>query len=267
MNLHGCWAFRLQTIPATPATTNSSSLIPNVSATANIPITKARKQKQKKQPAAALDKQPSRWFFLPTGPSDHDVSPTSSSRTNPNFSIFNSPFAYSHVSLDMSERSNSPVDSSPYSEVPTEPLPPNDALQMQQYMTRRSHFLSDFEAYSPVRNMQMLAHHVFELSEGVGRLQVGVGRLNDDHTSSRRQFSIMAANQRDTSESIMGLAQDMEQVKGGVEGVRTELKGDIGGLRGEIDALRSEMHNIRQETQQNFAEIKQMLAMMVQVRG
>ncbi|KAA8912334.1 hypothetical protein FN846DRAFT_325068 [Sphaerosporella brunnea] len=214
----------------------------------------------------------------------------------------------------MSERSNSPSESSPYSEVPTEPLPPRDHLQMQQYMLRRSHFLSDYEAYNPVQNMRMLAHHVFELSEGVGklsggveRLHSGLSRLSDESDSMRRQFSFFTENQHEARESIRAIAQDMEaigsdmaevtngvvavrnelkqdigdvrnelkqdigdvrnELKQDIGNVRNELKADIGGLRGEIETLRSEMHNIRQETQQGFAEIKAMLAMMVQVRG
>jgi seryl-tRNA synthetase len=131
---------------------------------------------------------------------------------------------------------------------------------MEQYMHRRSHFLSDFERYNPVQNMQMLAHHVFELSEGVGRLK-------DDFTGSRRLLSIVAANQREENESIRAVGEDLGRVKENVSGVHSELKDEIGGLRGEIDQLRSEMHSIRQETQQGFAEIKQMLTMMVAVRG
>jgi len=149
--------------------------------------------------------------------------------------------------------------SSPYSEIATEPLPEHEQMQVHQYMSRRSIFLSDFERYNPVQNMQMLAHHVFELSEGVGRLK-------NDLTDSRRMLDFVSSNQRQHDDSIRNVGSDLDVVHHKVDHMgnalgdtRGELKSDIGGLREDINSLRSEMHTIRQETQQGIMDLKQLL--------
>ncbi|KAI5846702.1 hypothetical protein BZA05DRAFT_406350 [Tricharina praecox] len=157
--------------------------------------------------------------------------------------------------------------SSPYSEIATEPLPENEQLQIHDYMNRRSIFLSDFERYNPVQNMQMLAHHVFELSEGVGRMK-------NDLTESRRMVGFVSDNQRQHDTSIRHVGSDLNVVHHKVDTVgnalgetRAELKNDIGGLREDINSLRSEMHSIRQETQQGIMDLKQLLMSLAPLRA
>jgi len=160
------------------------------------------------------------------------------------------------------------------SEVATEPLPESERQLVYEYMSRRQHFLSDYERYNPVQNMQMLANHVFDLSENIYRLK-------SDFTSSRRLLDIVSANQRDGNESIMNvgndlgrvgrevhvLKDDMHNVKDDVSGFRSQVTDDLGGLRQDINTLRSELHAVRSETQQGLLELKQMLSMLVNVRA
>jgi predicted nucleic acid-binding Zn-ribbon protein len=174
-----------------------------------------------------------------------------------------------------------------YSEVATEPLPESERQLVYEYMSRRQHFLSDYERYNPVQNMQMLANHVFDLSENIYRLK-------SDFTSSRRLLDIVSANQRDGNESIMNVGNDlggvgqevhvlkedmynmkedmhnmkddMHNMKDDVSGFRSQVTDDLGGLRQDINTLRSELHAVRSETQQGLLELKQMLSMLVSVR-
>jgi len=161
---------------------------------------------------------------------------------------------------------NSPGSDGHYSEVPTEPLPASERQLVHEYMSRRQHFLSDFEKYNPVQNMQMLAHHVFELSEGVVRLR-------NDFAGSRRLLEFLSNNQREANESVMNVGHDLEKFGGDVGklDVKTSIfqgkvTDDIDGLRQDINSLRTEMHTIRQETHQSFQELKEMLTLMV-IRG
>jgi len=167
-----------------------------------------------------------------------------------------------------------------YSEVATEPLPESERQLVYEYMSRRQHFLSDYERDNPVQNMQMLANHVFDLSENIYRLK-------SDFTSSRRLLDIVSANQRDGNESIMyvgndlgrvgqevhvfkedmhNMKDDMHNMKDDVGGFRSQVTDDLGGLRQDINTLRSELHAVRSETQQGLLELKQMLSMLVSVR-
>jgi len=157
--------------------------------------------------------------------------------------------------------------SSPYSEIATEPVSEHRRLQVSEYMSRRAIFLSDFERYNPVQNMQMLAHHVFELSEGVGR-------MNNDLTDSRRMLDFVSSNQREHDSSIRNVGTDLDVVHhkvdhmgNSLDDTRGELKNDIGGLREDINSLRSEMHTIRQETQQGIMDLKQLLMRLAPLRA
>lgn len=164
--------------------------------------------------------------------------------------------------------------SSPYSEIATEPVSEHRRLEVSEYMSRRAIFLSDFERYNPVQNMQMLAHHVFELSEGVGR-------MNNDLTDSRRMLDFVSSNQREHDSSIRNVGTDLDVVHhkvdhmghsvdsmgNSLEDTRGELKNDIGGLREDINSLRSEMHSIRQETQQGIMDLKQLLMRLAPLRA
>jgi len=138
--------------------------------------------------------------------------------------------------------SYSPSDSTSYSEVPTEPLGSSERQLVHEYMSRRQHFLSDYERYNPVQNMHMLANHVFDLSENIFRLR-------GHFTSSRRMLDIVAANQRDENESIRAVGDDLTAT------------------REDLSSLKREMDEMRRETQQGFAEIKTMLAMLAGVRA
>jgi uncharacterized protein YoxC len=153
-----------------------------------------------------------------------------------------------------------------YSDIATEPLPPTERQLVHEYMSRRQHFLFDYERYSPVQNMQMLANHVFELSENVHHLR-------GDFTGSRRVLSVVSDNQRTVSNSVKEVGQDVEVLGRDLYRVGQNVdtvKDDVGGLRHELNTLRSEMHSIRQETintQMGIQELKNMLSMMVGVRA
>jgi len=104
----------------------------------------------------------------------------------------------------------------------------------------------------------MLASHVFDLTEGILR-------LDNNYAGSRRMLDFVATNQRDVDSSVRAVGTDLGMLDGKVSGV-TE---DLGGLREDINFLRSEMHSIRletQQTQQGIQELKQMLT-MIAVRG
>lgn len=154
-----------------------------------------------------------------------------------------------------------------YSEVPTEPLPPSERRLVDEYMTRRQQFLSNYERYVPIQNMQALANHVFDLTENINHMRT-------DFTGSRRLLDIVSTNQRDVNESIKGVAQDLEavgsdlaRVGSDLARVEREVKEDIGGFHQDLNSLRYEMQNIRQETQQGLQELKNMLTMMMGVRA
>lgn len=112
---------------------------------------------------------------------------------------------------------------------------------VNERMLRRRYFLSDYEKYNPVQNMHMLANHVFDLTEGILR-------LDNNFVGSRRMLDFVATNQRDVDESVRGVGTD------------------LGSLREDVNLLRSEVHSIRQETQQGIQELKQLLT-MIAVRG
>lgn len=143
-----------------------------------------------------------------------------------------------------------------YSEVPTEPLPPSERRLVDEYMTRRQQFLSNYERYVPIQNMQALANHVFDLTENINHLRT-------DFTGSRRLLDIVSNNQRDVNESIKGVAQDLEAAGSDLARVERE----VGGIHQDLNSLRYEMQNIRQETQQGLQELKNMLTMMMGVRA
>jgi len=144
-----------------------------------------------------------------------------------------------------------PDTESHFSEVPTEHLPPHERQMVNEQMLRRRYFLSDYEKYNPVQNIHMLASHVFDLTEGILR-------LDNNYAGSRRMLDFVATNQRDVDASVRAVGTDLSSV--------TE---DLGGLKEDINFLRSEMHSIRletQQTQQGIQELKQMLT-MIAVRG
>ncbi|KAI5776713.1 hypothetical protein EDC01DRAFT_782818 [Geopyxis carbonaria] len=127
----------------------------------------------------------------------------------------------------------SPSDSASMSEVPTEPLNASEKQMMHDYMSRRQHFLSDYERYNPVQNMHTLANHVFDLTENIFRLKT-------DFQSSRRVIDIVSTNQREENESIRVMGEDLGELK-------------------------QEMDQFRRETQQGLDEIKSMIGAITSV--
>ncbi|RPA94416.1 hypothetical protein L873DRAFT_1792989 [Choiromyces venosus 120613-1] len=76
------------------------------------------------------------------------------------------------------------------SEVPTQPLPPSQLGMFEGHVARRKHFLSDYEKYTPVQNMQALANHVFGSSANVHHIGDGIGasrRMLDVGVTCRRE--------------------------------------------------------------------------------
>lgn len=116
-------------------------------------------------------------------------------------------------------------------------------------MTRRKHFLSDYERYNPVQNMHALANHVFDLSENVHS-------ISNQVTVSGRTLGFVQEHTRDTSESLRSVGEEL-----------TRLKGDVEGLKGEIGELRGLFEESRRETQQGFAELKGMMQMLMGIRA
>lgn len=152
-----------------------------------------------------------------------------------------------------------------YSEVPTEHQPPHERQMVNDRMLRRRYFLSDYEKYNPVQNMHMLANHVFDLTEGILR-------LDNNFAGSRRMLDFVATNQRDVDASVRAVGNDLSMFQASFADETQAFKGsvteDIGGLREDINFLRSEMQSIRretQQTQQGIQELKQLL--MTAVRG
>jgi len=152
-----------------------------------------------------------------------------------------------------------------YSEVPTEPMPPQDQHLVREHMARQRQFLSDYERYNPVQNMHMLANHVFGLSEQILELNGSMGSLNGnmnslkaDSTSSRRLIDLVSANQHEANGSIRELGDDV-----------TATKADIKDLRKEVGELKRSFEESRQETQDGLNELKSMLSLLLgsQLKG
>lgn len=139
-----------------------------------------------------------------------------------------------------------------YSEVPTEPLPPSELRVFNEHMTRRKHFLSDFERYNPVQNMHALANHVFDLSENVHR-------VGDEVAVSRRMLDMVGNHQREGNHNLRIIGEDVI----GLERKFTVLERSNEVLRQEIGQLRGRVEETHRETQQGFAEIKGMLMALV----
>lgn len=119
-------------------------------------------------------------------------------------------------------------------------------------MTRRKHFLSDFERYNPVQNMHALANHVFDLSENVHR-------VGDEVAVSRRMLDMVGNHQREGNHNLRIIGEDVI----GLERKFTVLERSNEVLRQEIGQLRGRVEETHRETQQGFAEIKGMLMALV----
>lgn len=114
-----------------------------------------------------------------------------------------------------------------------------------EHMTRRKHFLSDFERYNPVQNMHALANHVFDLSENVHR-------VGDEVAVSRRMLDMVGSHQREGNHNLRIIGEDV-----------IGLEKRFGILEKEIGQLRGRVEETHRETQQGFAEIKGMLMALV----
>lgn len=150
------------------------------------------------------------------------------------------------MSLSDDSPTYSPSDTASFSEVPTEPLADSERQLMADYMHRRQHFLSDYERYSPVQNMHMLANHVFDLSENIFRMK---SEISNNFTSSRRMLDMVVQNQREENDSMRDMGDD------------------LGSLKQDVSSLKQEMDQMRRETQEGISELKQMISMLVSVRG
>lgn len=85
-------------------------------------------------------------------------------------------------------------------------------------MTRRSRFLSDYQRYDPVQNMQALANHVFDLSENVRRMG-----LESSETS--RMLKIVGDNQREGNQTLQVLGGEVAGLEKKVIGLDKKVIG------------------------------------------
>lgn len=141
--------------------------------------------------------------------------------------------------------------------VSTEPLPPSVLQHEEDFMSRRQQFLSDYERYNPVQNMQMLANHVFDLSDNVRE-------LHTDFTASRR---ILSDNQRDFSNSLKDIGSHLDSVShdvlevvgdlGRVKSYLGEVDSRLGGVEGRLGGVETDLNNLRSEMQLGFQELHQ----------
>ncbi|RPA95398.1 hypothetical protein L873DRAFT_1829843 [Choiromyces venosus 120613-1] len=105
-----------------------------------------------------------------------------------------------------------------YSEVATEPLPPSELRMFNEHMTRRKHFLSDYERYNPIQNMQALANHVFDLSENVHR-------VGDEVAVSRRMLDMVGSHQREGNHNLRIIGEDVIGLERRFTGLETKFTG------------------------------------------
>jgi len=133
----------------------------------------------------------------------------------------------------------------PGSTVPTEPLNASERRLVDNYMSHRQQFMSDFERYNPVQNLSVLASHVFDVSHNIRQ-------LNSEFDSSRRLMNIISENQRSENESLRGLGEDT-----------TSLKDDVYELKKEVGELRGMFKEIQASQNEGIQELKNMLAMLM----
>jgi len=168
-----------------------------------------------------------------------------------------SPSPSSHPSSPASEISHQ------NSEVPTEPITQSELRLFTEHLTRRKRFLSDYEQYNPVQNMQALANHVFDLTETVHH-------VSGEVTDSRRMIDLVRDNQREGNESLRLIGGEMERLGGHVGMLEKKvdmLEESTEVLRNDISELRGRVEENHRETQQGFAEIKSILMALVGGHG
>ncbi|PUU73921.1 hypothetical protein B9Z19DRAFT_1134191 [Tuber borchii] len=187
-----------------------------------------------------------------------------------------------------SQPSSQPSGTNPHSqsEVPTEPLPSSELREFNERMTRRSRFLSDFQRYDPVQNMQALANHVFDLSENVRRmghesseasrsggvvaglekkvigLNGKVNGLNGKVTGLERRFGAIGKKVIRLERRVIGLKRRFATIGKKVVGLERriiKLERRFRTIGKEVEQLVERVDRNHRETQQDFTDVKEML--------
>ncbi|RPB04981.1 hypothetical protein L873DRAFT_1798398 [Choiromyces venosus 120613-1] len=171
------------------------------------------------------------------------------------------------------------------SEVPTEPLSLAELRRVEEYTVRRMRFLSDYERYDPVRNMQTLANQVFDLSEKVIHGLSENVRIGDEVSESRLMLDMAVTcqymgenNLRIIGDDVIGLKANLALLEQSNEVLRVDIERLNGVLREEIGQLREDMGQLKgrveenhRENQQCFVELRQGFAelkgMMMSFKG
>lgn len=182
-------------------------------------------------------------------------------------------------------------DAPPLSEVPTVPLNQAETRLINDYMTRRQLFLSDYERYNPVQNMTQLANHVFELSEHIIKMKDTVDNVGGmikeeirpvvaENQRVGRLFEYVKREQEEMGAGLKDVGGDVEQVGADVDGLKEDvaglkkdveglkrdvvgLKDDFGAFKTSVDkrmgAMENEIGAIRSEMNSGFAQIRDLL--------
>ncbi|RPA90960.1 hypothetical protein L873DRAFT_1838830 [Choiromyces venosus 120613-1] len=118
-----------------------------------------------------------------------------------------------------------------HSKVPNTPISLAEQKVFEEYMVRRRRFLSDYETYRPVQNMQTLANQVFDFSENVHSLSVKVSHIENNVAESRRMLDMVVTQQRDGEKNLSKIGDDVIGLKtrfAGVEGCGFSCEYSIG---------------------------------------
>ncbi|RPA92319.1 hypothetical protein L873DRAFT_1817848 [Choiromyces venosus 120613-1] len=107
-----------------------------------------------------------------------------------------------------------------HSDVPTEPLSLTEQKVFEEYMARRRRFLSSYEMYPPIQNMQTLANQVFDFSEDVMSLSENlrglpekVSHIEDEVADPRRVLDLVVTRQRDGEKNLSKIGDDVIGLK------------------------------------------------------
>lgn len=136
------------------------------------------------------------------------------------------------------------------SEVPTVPLNQAETRLIHDYMTRRQHFLSDYERYNPVQNMHALANHVFDLTEGIYTMKDDLGAVKNETARTGRLIDFLNGQHQEQNGNIMGMGQDMVAMKGDIVNLRGDMeimKGDMNFMRNDVEGLKTEVQGMKQD--------------------
>lgn len=169
---------------------------------------------------------------------------------------------------DESPTAYSPTGSAEYSEVPTVPLNPAEHRLIQDYMTRRQHFLSDYERYNPVQNMHALANHVFDLTEGIYAMKDQIGDVRsivkeemvpfeNEVARQGRLIDFVSSQQKELGEGMKGLGKEVETMGSEVTGMGITVSGlgqkvgnveqQLGNLGHTVGTMGQEINGLKQD--------------------